>query len=116
MRAYSNDLRERVLAAVDQGHPRKEVSERFQVSIATLKRWLQRREREGHYDAKFSPGATPHIGVEEYDALHQQLRTYPDFTLEEHCRHWHQTQGTLLSVAAMCRTIRRSGWTRKKRP
>jgi hypothetical protein len=44
MGAYSKDLRLKVLAAVDRGVPRKEVVGVFGVSLATLKRWLKRRE------------------------------------------------------------------------
>lgn len=47
MRAYSQDLRECVLRAVDQGHPRAEIVQIFGVSLATIKRYLkQQREHE----------------------------------------------------------------------
>ena len=41
MRAYSQDLREKVLRAVDQGHPREEIVKVFGVSRATIKRYLR---------------------------------------------------------------------------
>jgi len=49
MRTYSSlDLRERALAAVDRrGMARKEAVGVFGVSLATLKRWLKRREQAG---------------------------------------------------------------------
>jgi transposase len=43
MRAYSLDLRERVLAALDQGMPRAVAVITFAISLATIKRWLARR-------------------------------------------------------------------------
>ena len=43
MRPYSKDLRLRVLAAVDAGKPREEISETFSVSEPTITRWLRRR-------------------------------------------------------------------------
>ncbi|HEU5098378.1 MAG TPA: IS630 transposase-related protein [Roseiflexaceae bacterium] len=43
MRAYSLDLRERVLAALEGGMSRNEVSTTFKVSLSTIKRWLARR-------------------------------------------------------------------------
>src|SRR5260221_14749836 len=36
MKAYSQDLREKVLRAVDQGKPRREIVNMFDVSLATL--------------------------------------------------------------------------------
>ena len=43
MNAYSKDLRLKVLLAVERGMPRKEVVEVFDVSLATINRWLKRR-------------------------------------------------------------------------
>ena len=45
MTTYSLDLRERALAAVDREMPRKEALGVFGVSLATIKRWLKRREQ-----------------------------------------------------------------------
>jgi transposase len=42
MRAYSIDLRERVVAAVDGGMSHAEVATTFQVSEPTIRRWLRR--------------------------------------------------------------------------
>lgn len=47
MRAYSADLRERVLAAVDAGTPRAEVAKRFRVSVPSINRYLRLRQRAG---------------------------------------------------------------------
>jgi transposase len=47
MRTYSLDLRERAFAVVDRGMPRKEAVGVLGVSLATLKRWLKRREQTG---------------------------------------------------------------------
>jgi transposase len=47
MRAYSMDLRERVLAAVDRGMPRKEIVRTLGVSEATIRRYLRLRRETG---------------------------------------------------------------------
>ena len=44
MSAYSKDLRLKVLDAVDRGVLRKEVVGVFNVSLATVKRWLKPRK------------------------------------------------------------------------
>jgi transposase len=41
MKAYSQDVRAKVLLAVDQGKFRREIVEVFGVSLATLKRYLE---------------------------------------------------------------------------
>ena len=48
MRAYSQELRYQVLRAVDEGISRAEVIERFQVSRATIKRYLKQRRETGN--------------------------------------------------------------------
>ena len=40
MKAYSQDLREKVLRAVDQDYPRGEIVKVFGVSLATIKRYV----------------------------------------------------------------------------
>lgn len=41
-KAYSGDLRERVIEAVEAGASRREAAERFEVSVASAVKWLQR--------------------------------------------------------------------------
>ena len=41
-KAYSRDLRERVITAVETGASRREAAERFEVSVASAVKWLQR--------------------------------------------------------------------------
>jgi len=114
MKAYSQDLRQRVLAAVDAGTPRSEVVRQFQVSLATLKRLLKQRRQEGHVQPKMIAGPSFRIGTEQHQMLQAQLRADADATLEEHCRHWQEQQGRRVSTSTMSRTIRRLGWTHKK--
>jgi transposase len=59
MKAYSQDLRERVLRAVDQGYPRTEIVQLFGISLSTLKRYLKQRREEGHVRPKAIPGRPP---------------------------------------------------------
>src|ERR1700730_120784 len=40
-KAYSGDLRERVIEAVEMGASRREAAERFEVSVSSAVRWLQ---------------------------------------------------------------------------
>jgi transposase len=91
MRAYSQDLRLRVLAAVDGGMPRAEAAGTFRVSSATLKRWLHRRRAEGHVQPRPIAGPPARKGAALRAGLLPQLQAHPAATLEEHCRLWEQT-------------------------
>jgi len=115
MKAYSYDLRQRVLRAVDQGQPRTEIVVMFAISLATLKRYLKRQREMGDVRAKPIPGRPARKGAALLAGLQPQLDVYPDATLEEHCQIWKTTQGVQVSTASMSRAIRRLNWTRKKK-
>lgn len=115
MKAYSKDLRVRVLDAVDCGVPRREAAAQFQVSLRTIKRWLYRRRELGHLAVSPRPGAPARKMGPLRAGLLPQLEARPDATLEEHCAQWEQTAGVRVSAATMSRVITgHFGWTRKK--
>src|SRR5918911_5134038 len=117
MNAYSKDLRLKVLDALDQGLPRKEVARLFGVSLSTIKRYLKLRKHTGDVTPKPSPGRTSTIGKsgEQRRALGVQLEANDDATLERHCELWEERQGVKGSISTMSRAIRKLGWTRKKK-
>jgi transposase len=113
MKAYSKDLRERVLRAVDQDRPRAEIVQVFGVSLATLKRYLKQRRDEGHVKPKAIPGRPPKKRAQVQVGLEAQLRGHDDATLEQHCQMWEQAHGEAVSRWTMSRAIKKLGWTQK---
>jgi transposase len=117
MRAYSKDLRLRVLASVDRGMPRRELAETFGVSVSTVKRYLRLRRETGGVEAKPIPGpaASKRAALEE--GLPAQVRLNPDLTtLEEHCELFEEERGVAVSTATMSRALKDLGLPLKKRP
>ena len=115
MKAYSVDLREKVLRAVDQGHPREEIIELLGVSRATIKRYVKQRRERGTIAPKVIPGRTPKkLRVLQAD-LEAQLQAHDNLRLEDQCRIFEQTHGVRVSTSTMSEAIKRLGWTRKKR-
>lgn len=115
MRAYSYDLRLRILHAVDQGKSRAEIISIFDVSRATIKRYLKLRRETGDVKPQAIPGRPAKKGAALLAGLPSQLDAYPDATLAEHCQIWETTQGVQVSSATMSRAIQRLNWTRKKK-
>src|SRR5437764_4359080 len=115
MKAYSVDVREKVLRAVDQGFPRSEIIELLGVSRATIKRYLKQRRETGTIAAKPIPGRPSKKFAPLQAGLVAQLQAHPDATLEIHCQIWEQEHGLRVSPTTMGRAIRRIGWTRKKK-
>jgi transposase len=114
MKAYSNDLRQRILHAVDQGHRQAEIAIAFQVSVATIKRYLKQRRETGQVTVKPIPGRPPKKRAALEAELPAQLAAQNDVTLEQHCRLFEATHGQHASRDTMRRAIARLGWTRKK--
>lgn len=73
MKAYSIDLREKVLRAVDQGYPREEIIKLLGVSRATIKRYLKQRRDTGTIAPKAIPGRTPDAGMDGEPFVSQEL-------------------------------------------
>ncbi len=114
MRAFSLDLRELVLAAVDGGTRRVEIAATFHVSERTIARWVVRRQQGRPLVGGTGPGRQPGIPDTALPGLRAQLETQPDATLAEHLAAWN-AQHTPVSQSALARAIKRAGWTRKKR-
>ena len=81
-RAYSGDLRERVIEAVETGASRREAAERFEVSVSSAIKWLQR------WDEKRSAAPKPRGGsispLEAFaTAILALVAEQPDLTLVE---------------------------------
>ena len=115
MKAYSQDLRHRVLRAIDAGQKQAEVAQTFAVSVATIKRYLKARRETGHVVPKAIPGRPAQKGAALLAGLREQLETHPDATREEHCQMWEDRTGIQVSPASISRARAAVGWTRKKR-
>ncbi len=110
MRAYSQDLRQRVLRAIDAGHTQTEIANIFAISVATIKRYLKQRCETGHIEPKAIPGRPAQKGAALQAGLREQLAKHPDATREEHCQMWEARYAIKVSRARAA-----LGWTRKKR-
>ena len=115
MRAYSTDLKERLVRAVADGLPMREAARRFRVAVTTVKRAVVQQRETGSLERKPIPGGPRRIGPQQEAALQARLESAPDATVLEHCAWWAQHQGQELSMATMWRAMHRLGWTHKKK-
>ena len=112
MRAYSNDLRERVVAACDaRDGTREQIAARFSVSVAWLRRMLQRRRETGSIAPRpRGGGRAPAFDAEAGRRLREAVRADDDATLQELAR----AAGVACCASAVHRALTRLGITRKK--
>ena len=114
MRAYSEDLRQRIVRAIDRGKRPKEVAEHFEVSPASVRRFVKQQQEQGHLRAQLPPGRPRSLSKEQEAALVEQVTTHKDASLHEHCELLSKAIGRRVSIMTVQRTFVRSGITRKK--
>src|ERR687889_1832529 len=93
MRAYSEDLRERVVRAVAIGTPRDEVAGTFAVSVPTIERWLRLKRETGGLAPKPVPGPVAVKTDAVMAALPARLAARADAPLAEQCAWWREASG-----------------------
>src|SRR3954451_12954810 len=106
MRAYSMDLRERIVAAVDAGLHQSQAAERFGVSLRTVGRYLARRRATGSLAAteqRHGPEPTQRRQLQAW--LPARLDAAADATLAEHAAAFLAAGGLRVSRASMSRAI-----------
>lgn len=116
MKAYSLDLRQRVVAAVTAGMSRAEARHIFQISQATLTRYLKQHRNGGTLTARpHAGGPSLAIPCAQHQALSDLVAANADATLAQLCDAWLHQMGVRVSQATMCRTLATIGLPRKKR-
>src|SRR5438067_2623981 len=114
MRAYSQDLRQQVLHAVDDGKSRAEIMDLFQVSRATIKRYVKQRRETGTVLPRPIPGRPSKKGVALQMGVQALLEAHPEASQQEYCQWWEAEHGMHVSRASMSRAIHALGWVRKQ--
>jgi transposase len=110
----SVDLRQRVVTAVEAGATCRQAAERFGVSRASVSRWSQQKQREGHVTPKPLGGDQRSHHVEDHaDLILQTYEAHPQIFLHE-LRAALLEHGVEISTSSLSRFLARHGITRKK--
>lgn len=116
MRAYSVDLRARIVEAVKgKGLSKTAVAERYQVSRASVYRYLEL-DKQDDLAPKVRPGQAQRLGPELRQKLLRQLEENNDATLEEHAKLFGEAHGVHLKKSSIGNYFSRLGVRRKKDP
>lgn len=114
-KAYSIDLRQRVLAHVLAGHSRRAAGRYFGVSGSFVIKLLQRYHQTGSIEpaAQGQP-----VGSGKLAPFHgffiEKLEETPDITLMELSKALHDTHGVSAALASMSALLKRLGYSYKK--
>ena len=103
MKAFSNDLRVRVIKAKAAGYSVKDIASQLQVSQRWIYTILKRYKETGNYEALPIPGAKRKLSEEDVTRLLELIKL--------------KDKGNfIVSIPTLYRTLIRAGITYKKRP
>jgi transposase len=114
MKAYSKDLRQKIVDAIERGMPKAEAARTFGVGISTVKRYVTKAQKGEPLEPAKAPGKRPKMDERLRKLLEEDLNERPFVTLRERCDYIEAISGVSVSRSTMCRAIARIGSTRKK--
>jgi transposase len=114
MNGYSEDLRCRVVSAVEGGMSKSQAARTFSVSLSSVKCYVNKAERGESLAPKESPGSAPKLDEKARKLLEDDLGERPFASLRDRCEYIEVMIGLSVSRSTMCRAIARIGPTRKK--
>jgi transposase len=114
MRAYSVDLRVKIVGAIRRGRSKTEVARIFGVGISSVKRYMKMTEEKGSVDPKKAPGKKRKLDEGAMKLLQEDLRARPTATYEQRATFLDALLSVRVSKSTICQAIKRLGYTRKK--
>jgi transposase len=114
MNGYSEDLRRKIVSAVERGISKSQVARTFDVSLSSIKRYVKKADHGESLAPKKSPGSAPKLDKKATKLLEVDLKQRPFATLQERRNYIHTLTGLSVSRSTICRATARVGQSRKK--
>ena len=86
MRAYSEDLRRKIVEAIERGMPRAQAAHLFSVSLSSVKRYVRIVKQGRSLAPKKVPGRPPKIGEDVQKLLEEDIKERPAATIADRRR------------------------------
>jgi transposase len=113
MRAYSEDLRRKIVAAIERGMPKAQAARTFDVSLSSVKRYSRIARKGGSLEPKKSPGRPHKVGEEAKVLLEKDVEERPSATIAQRRRFLEYLTDTTLSDSTVRRLMKRLGFSQK---
>ena len=114
MNPYSEDLREKIVEALNRGMGKSEAARTFSLSLSSVKRYAKRAEEGRSLAPKKRPGSKPILDERSRKLLEADLKEHPFLTLQERCEYLRAVASLEVSRSTVCRALKRMNATRKK--
>src|SRR5829696_1933359 len=115
MKAYSEDLRQKVVQAVHQrGTSKSEAARLFGISLSSVKRYTRLASEGESLTPRKGGGRPPKADDLTKRLLEEDIRTRPAATVKERRHFLERIAGKSLSEPTLRRLLKRMGFSRKK--
>jgi transposase len=114
MNAYSEDLRKKIVEAIERGMPKGEAARAFGVGISSVKRYIAMAREGKSLAPKKRPGSKPKLDQGTRRLLEADLEERPAATLPQRREFLGRVAGVEVSESTVSRALKRLGWSRKK--
>ena len=113
MRAYSIDLRKKIVAALERGMSKAKAARLFDVSLSSVKRYARTVRQGGSLTPKKSPGRTRIVDQKAQVLLKEDVKERPGATIGQRRRFLEHVTGKDLSDSTVRRLMKRMGFSQK---
>lgn len=114
MRAYSEDLRHKIVVAVERGMAKTQAARTFDVSLSSVKRYARSAELGKPLTPKKGCGRPPKADSRTIELLKEDIRERPEATVSQRKRFLEHIGDKSLSEVTIRRLLKRLGYSRKK--
>jgi transposase len=116
MKTYSQDLREKVAAAVAQDkQSNRRIAEIMGISESTIEKWMRRQRETGSVAAAPHAGGVARVLAPQGEFLRRAVKAEPDISLNELCVRLQAELKLQVSTSMVSRELIRLRLGRKKR-
>ena len=113
MKPYSEDLRVRIVKAVEEGMSKSETARLFGVSLSSVKRYVRIAQRGDSLTPRKGGGRPPKTDKITRKLLEEDISERPAATCRDRCRFLESATGKDLSVSTVKRLLKRMGFSQK---
>jgi transposase len=113
MKAYSKDLRKKIVAAIERGMSKAQAARTFDVSLSSVKRYSRIAWKGDSLEPRKSPGRPHKIGEKATILLEKDVEERPAATITQRRRFLEHMTATTLSDSTVRRLMKRMGFSQK---
>jgi transposase len=115
MKAYSEDLRRKVVGAVEErGMGNSQAARTFGMSLSSVKRYVAKARRGDSLSPRKHPGPRPKLDERARRLLEADVEQRPAASLRERGRFLERVAGVRVSESTLSRLLRRMGFVPKE--